>query len=105
VPWPICSARTPALRQAQEAEIHKLYRCHDHLLVYKQAVFDHLAARWRDLFNISYDVLLYDLTSTPAFAGAGSISKPTRRSPRATSAALDIHAITDRIVCRSSLPW
>jgi hypothetical protein len=50
-------------------------------------------------------VLLYDLTSTPAFAGAGSISKPTRRSPRATSAALDIHAITDRIVCRSSLPW
>jgi transposase len=46
------------------AEIHKLYRCHDRLLIYKQAVFDHLAARWRDLFNISYDVLLYDLTST-----------------------------------------
>jgi len=46
------------------AEIHKLYRCHDRLLIYKQAVFDHLAARWRDLFNVSYDVLLYDLTST-----------------------------------------
>jgi len=46
------------------AEIHKLYRCHDQLLSYKQAVFDHLTARWRDLFNISYDVLLYDLTST-----------------------------------------
>jgi hypothetical protein len=46
------------------AEIHKLYRCHDRLLVHKQAVFDHLAGRWRDLFNISYDVLLYDLTST-----------------------------------------
>ena len=46
------------------AEIHKLYRCHDQLLIYKQAVFDHLAARWRDLFNVSYDVLLYDLTST-----------------------------------------
>src|SRR5215813_12536166 len=46
------------------AEIHKLYRCHDRLLVHKQAVFDHLTARWRDLFNISYDVLLYDLTST-----------------------------------------
>ena len=30
----------------------------------KQAVFDHLVGRWRDLFNISYDVLLYDLTST-----------------------------------------
>jgi transposase len=46
------------------AEIHKLYRCHDLLLAHKQAVFDHLTARWRDLFNISYDVLLYDLTST-----------------------------------------
>jgi hypothetical protein len=46
------------------AEIHKLYRCHDRLLTYKQAVFDHLVGRWRDLFNISYDVLLYDLTST-----------------------------------------
>jgi hypothetical protein len=39
------------------AEIHKLYRCHDRLLVHKQAVFDHLTGRWRDLFNISYDVL------------------------------------------------
>src|SRR4030081_18923 len=46
------------------AEIHKLYRCPDRLLVHKQAVFDHLVGRWRDLFNISYDVLLYDLTST-----------------------------------------
>jgi hypothetical protein len=49
---------------AELAEIHKLYRCHDRLLVHKQAVFDHLTGRWRDLFNISYDVLLYDLTST-----------------------------------------
>jgi hypothetical protein len=46
------------------AEIHKLYRCHDRLLAHKQAVFDHLTGRWRDLFNVSYDVLLYDLTST-----------------------------------------
>jgi Transposase DDE domain len=46
------------------AEIHKLYRCHDRLLRHKQAVFDHLVGRWRDLFTISYDVLLYDLTST-----------------------------------------
>src|SRR3974390_2289888 len=47
-----------------QAEIHKLYRCHDRLLVHKQAVFDHLMGRWRDLFNISYDGLLYALTST-----------------------------------------
>src|SRR5258708_21378795 len=46
------------------AEIHKLYRCHDRLLTHKQAVFDHLVGRGRDLFHISYDVLLYDLTST-----------------------------------------
>jgi hypothetical protein len=46
------------------AEIHALYRCHDRLLDHKQAVFDHLTARWRDLFNASFEVLLYDLTST-----------------------------------------
>jgi transposase len=46
------------------AEIHKLYACHDQLLLHKQAVFDHLVGRWRDLFNASFDVLLYDLTST-----------------------------------------
>jgi Transposase DDE domain len=28
------------------------------------ALFDHLVGRWRDLFNVSFDVLLYDLTST-----------------------------------------
>lgn len=46
------------------AEIHKLYRCHDLLLAHKQALFEHLVGRWRDLFNASFDVLLYDLTST-----------------------------------------
>ena len=46
------------------AEIHKLYRCHDRLLEHKTALFDHLVDRWRDLFNASFDVLLYDLTST-----------------------------------------
>ncbi|MFQ5343917.1 MAG: IS1634 family transposase [Anaerolineae bacterium] len=57
------------------AEIHKLYACHDRLLAHKQALFDHLVGRWRDLFNASFDVLLYDLTSTyfeadPPFAEA-----------------------------------
>jgi transposase len=41
-----------------------LYGCHDLLLDHKQALFDHLIGRWRDLFNLSFDVLLYDLTST-----------------------------------------
>jgi hypothetical protein len=46
------------------AESHKLYRCHDRLLAHKTALFAHLVERWRDLFNASFDVLLYDLTST-----------------------------------------
>lgn len=46
------------------ADIHVLYACHDRLLEHKAALFDHLVNRWRDLFNASFDVLLYDLTST-----------------------------------------
>lgn len=49
---------------ASLAEIHKLYACHDQLLEHKTALFDHLVGRWRDLFNVEFDVLLYDLTST-----------------------------------------
>lgn len=41
-----------------------LYRCHDRLLPHKEALFSHLAGKWRDLFNPDYEVLLYDLTST-----------------------------------------
>lgn len=46
------------------AEIHTLYACHDRLLAHREALFSHLAERWRDLFNVCFDVLLYDLTST-----------------------------------------
>jgi transposase len=46
------------------ADPHKLYGCHDHLLEHKRALFDHLIGRWRDLFNLSFEVLLYDLTTT-----------------------------------------
>jgi Transposase DDE domain len=46
------------------ADAHKLYACHDRLLAYKEALFSHLVDRWRDMFNASFDVLLYDLTST-----------------------------------------
>ena len=41
-----------------------LYRCLDRLLAHKEALFSFLTERWRDLFGIEYDVLLYDLTST-----------------------------------------
>ena len=41
-----------------------LYRCLDKLLAHKTALFDHLRARWQDLFCARFEVLLYDLTST-----------------------------------------
>ena len=41
-----------------------LYRCHDRLLEHKEALFAHLRERWTDLFAPSFDILLYDLTST-----------------------------------------
>ncbi len=41
-----------------------LYRALDKLLPHKEALFPFLAARWQDLFGLTYDILLYDLTST-----------------------------------------
>jgi transposase len=41
-----------------------LYRCLDKLVAHKEALFTWLTARWQDLFGVTYDVLLYDLTST-----------------------------------------
>src|SRR5476651_1450530 len=41
-----------------------LYRCLDKLLPHKTALFSHLRQRWQDLFGASFEVLLYDLTST-----------------------------------------
>ena len=46
------------------AEKNALYRCLDKLLAHKAALFDHLHQRWQDLFGASFEVLLYDLTST-----------------------------------------
>jgi transposase len=41
-----------------------LYRAHDHVLEHREALFAHLRQRWVALFNVRYEVLLYDLTST-----------------------------------------
>jgi hypothetical protein len=46
------------------AEKDTLYRCLDKLLAHKPALFSHLQARWATLFDATYEVLLYDLTST-----------------------------------------
>ena len=46
------------------AHSHTLYRCLDKLLVHKKALFSYLQERWRSLFDVRFEVLLYDLTST-----------------------------------------
>lgn len=61
------------------AEAHKLYACHDHLLAHKTALFSHLVERWRDMFNASFDVLLYDLTSTYFEVNASDLPEGDKR--------------------------
>lgn len=54
------------LLQADESLAAKdnLYRCLDKLLTHKDALFPFLKQRWEGLYQVTFDVLLYDLTST-----------------------------------------
>lgn len=61
------------------ADSHKLYACHDLLLPHKADLFAHLMARWRDLFNADFDVLLYDLTSTYFEINASDVAEGDKR--------------------------
>src|SRR5512139_386385 len=45
-------------------QIQKLYRCLDQVRPYKTPLFSFLKQRWQQLFEVGFDVLLYDLTST-----------------------------------------
>ncbi len=45
-------------------QIDKLYRCSDKLLPHKEDLFTYLKQRWQALFDVGFEVLLYDLTST-----------------------------------------
>ncbi len=56
----------------------RLYRCLDRLGAHKAAFEKHLAARWRDLFGATYDIILYDLTST-YFEGEAPAVGPAQR--------------------------
>lgn len=49
---------------ARIADKDRLYRCLDRILPHKEALCRHLRQRFATLFDSSYDVLLYDLTST-----------------------------------------
>jgi hypothetical protein len=61
------------------AEPHKLYACHDFLLAHKADLFAHPVARWRDLLNAGFDVLLYDRTSTYFEINAANVPEGDKR--------------------------
>ena len=46
------------------AEKNTLYRCLDRLVEHKDDLFKFLKRRWGELFGATFEVLLYDLTST-----------------------------------------
>jgi Transposase DDE domain len=43
---------------------NRLYECLDRIDSHRAALFTQLQGRWKDLFGATYDLLLYDLTST-----------------------------------------
>jgi len=49
---------------AAQVQTDRLYRGLDHLLKQKKAIEGHLRQRLGQLFDLSFDILLYDLTST-----------------------------------------
>lgn len=62
--WYGRSALADLLDTGAVIDSHALYECHGLLLAHQAALFDHLVCRWRELFDVNFDVLLYDLTST-----------------------------------------
>ena len=69
-----------ALLESDErvAEKDRLYRALDRMLEHKEALEEHLAERWKDLFGATFDVLLYDLTSTYFEGEAEEVDKARR---------------------------
>ena len=55
----------------------QLYAVFNKLLPHRNALFQHLRERWQGLFNVQYEVLLYDLTSTYFEGAAEDIPKAT----------------------------
>ena len=60
------------------AEKDRLYRALDRMVEHKEALEEHLADRWKDLFGANFDVLLYDLTSTYFEGEAEEVDKAQR---------------------------
>lgn len=60
------------------AEKDRLYRCLDRMIHHKEALEKHLADKWRDLFGATFEVLLYDLSSTYFEGEAIGVDKAQR---------------------------
>jgi len=60
------------------AEKDRLYRCLDRMIHHKEALEKHLADKWRDLFGATFEVLLYDLSSTYFEGEAIEVDKAKR---------------------------
>jgi Transposase DDE domain len=82
----------------------KLYRCLDKLLPHKQDPFSYLRQRWQMLFDVRFDVLLYDLTS-PYFE-----SEPPEEGRRKFGYSRDkrpdcVQVVIALIVTPQGFPW
>jgi transposase len=74
--WFLESAMDQLLEcEFEVAEKDRLYRCLDRILKHKDALCQHLTRRWKTLFDASFDILLYDLTSTYFEGGCAEIPK------------------------------
>ena len=63
--WFCCAALAELLGADEKlSDPHLLYGCDGRLLTHKKALFRHLMGRWRDLFNVTLKVLVYDLMSS-----------------------------------------
>ena len=63
--WFLSSAMDPWLGEDfAVAAKNRLDECLDRIDAHRAELFTHLQARWEDLFGATYDLLLYDLTST-----------------------------------------
>jgi len=63
--WFLSSAMDQLLEEDfAVAAKNRLYECLDHIEDHRAALCTHLQGRWKDLFGATYDLLLYDLTST-----------------------------------------
>jgi transposase len=67
---------------AAVAQKDRLYRALDRVGAHKAALERHLAEKWRDLFGATFDVLLYDLTSTYFEGEAEAVEKAARGHSR-----------------------